>query len=275
MIGYGCVRLTSCKSLSEAQSLVKHVISAGIRYFDTAPSYGRGYSEKILGTCLQHSGLRREDLIIATKLGGFAQKNSKIPIALALAFKELQRRLRNTRPNKLLLDTSAQASAQSGPISSYEVNIDDVKASVHRSLKLLKTDYIDILLLHEALPSFLTNDALEYVKDLKKSGLAKQIGIAANGCNYESLCEEDIHEWDILQYEYGPAWPSHYSFRNKFPSKQHVLHSCVGHRYNYDLNPIDCLKSVIKEFPEATVLFSSLNKQHISANAAIVKSSTP
>lgn len=272
MIGYGCVRLTSCKSLHEAQSLINHILSTGIRYFDTAPSYGLGYSEKILGSCLLHSGIGREKLIIATKIGGFAQEDSKMPASLALPLKELHRRLQNAHPKKHYKDIKAYDSAQPCPVQRYEINIDNVKASVKRSLKSLKTNYVDILLLHEALPSFLTNDAFEYILDLKHSGVARRIGIAANGCNYESLCEDEIRDWDILQYEYGPAWPSHYSFRNKFPSKQHVLHSCVGYRHDHDFNPCDRLHSIIKEFPEATVLFSSLNKQHISVNAAIARS---
>lgn len=275
MIGYGCVRLTSCKTLTEAQSLINHVVSVGIRYFDTAPSYGRGYSEKILGTCLSHSGLSREEFTIATKLGGFSQKNPIMPTSLVLPLKDLQRRLQNTRAIKDSLDISVQRSSQSSPLSFYEITIDDVRTSVNRSLESLKTDYIDILLLHEALPGFLANDALLYVLDLKKSGVVRQIGIAANGSNYSSLSEDDIHDWDILQYEYGPAWPEHYSFKNKFPSKKHVLHSCLGYRRNYYLDPHDRLKEVVTDFPEATVLFSSLNKQHISANVAIAKSDFP
>lgn len=275
MIGYGCVRLTSCKSLPEAQSLINHIVSVGIRYFDTAPSYGRGYSEKILGTCLSHSGLSREEFTIATKIGAFSQRHLMMPTSLALPLKDIQRRLQHARANKDSFDISAHHSSPFSPFPSYEITIDNVHASVTRSLKSLKTNYIDILLLHEALPGFLTNDALTYVLNLKKSGVVRLIGIAANGTNYKYLCEDDIHGWDILQYEYGPAWPSHYSLKKKFPSKKHVLHSCLGHRRNYHLDPHDRLKGVIKDFPEATVLFSSLNKQHISANAEILKSDLP
>ena len=42
-------------------------MSKGIRYFDTAPLYGSGMSEKRLGSFLQKQ--QREEFVISTKVG--------------------------------------------------------------------------------------------------------------------------------------------------------------------------------------------------------------
>lgn len=53
--------------LSTAISLVEEAVRSGINYFDTAPFYGAGKSEIVLGECL--SRLPRESFYVATKLG--------------------------------------------------------------------------------------------------------------------------------------------------------------------------------------------------------------
>jgi len=52
---------------SRTQALIAEAIAGGVRYFDTAPSYGAGECERRLGRALALSG--RDDLIISTKVG--------------------------------------------------------------------------------------------------------------------------------------------------------------------------------------------------------------
>ena len=52
---------------SRTQALVAEAIAGGVRYFDTAPSYGAGECERRLGQALARSG--RDDLIVSTKVG--------------------------------------------------------------------------------------------------------------------------------------------------------------------------------------------------------------
>jgi aryl-alcohol dehydrogenase-like predicted oxidoreductase len=57
-------------TISEADSLaiVRKAVEAGINFFDTADAYGRGESEEILGRALKTLGVRREEVVIATKI---------------------------------------------------------------------------------------------------------------------------------------------------------------------------------------------------------------
>ncbi len=52
---------------AEAIATVEAAWARGIRYFDTAPSYGAGLAESRLGDAL--AGHRRDDYVISTKVG--------------------------------------------------------------------------------------------------------------------------------------------------------------------------------------------------------------
>jgi aryl-alcohol dehydrogenase-like predicted oxidoreductase len=53
-----------------AKALLKTAVDAGINFFDTANVYGFGASEQILGEAIRQLGLKREELVIATKVMG-------------------------------------------------------------------------------------------------------------------------------------------------------------------------------------------------------------
>ncbi len=52
----------------EAEPFVKRALDAGINFFDTADAYSLGETEIITGNTLKKLGLRRENMIIATKV---------------------------------------------------------------------------------------------------------------------------------------------------------------------------------------------------------------
>ena len=56
--------------LPEAPSfaLVRKALDLGINFFDTANAYSSGESEQILGRALKNFGVRRDDVVVATKL---------------------------------------------------------------------------------------------------------------------------------------------------------------------------------------------------------------
>jgi len=54
----------------EVDALVRHSVEAGINFIDTANVYSEGLSEQMTGTAIRNLGLKRDDLIIATKVRG-------------------------------------------------------------------------------------------------------------------------------------------------------------------------------------------------------------
>lgn len=74
-VGLGTMTWGVDTSASEARALVRTFHEAGGTLVDTAPIYGRGAAESIIGKLI-HTDLQRDDLVIATK-GGFHSRDGK------------------------------------------------------------------------------------------------------------------------------------------------------------------------------------------------------
>ena len=97
-IGFGCVKLSTFTTQSEALSILRLVYEAGIRWFDTAPLYGQGFSEKLLGTFIKQLPPQdRGNLRINSKFGLGPTKVSSLPAQWALPINGLRKRLRGTK----------------------------------------------------------------------------------------------------------------------------------------------------------------------------------
>ncbi len=66
VVGLGCNNFGMRISDVETKAVVDAALDAGVNYFDTAESYGRGQSEEFLGAALAG---RRDQAVIATKWG--------------------------------------------------------------------------------------------------------------------------------------------------------------------------------------------------------------
>ncbi len=51
----------------ESIAMVRKAIEGGINFFDTADAYGRGESEELLGEAIRTLGVKREEVVLATK----------------------------------------------------------------------------------------------------------------------------------------------------------------------------------------------------------------
>ena len=61
----------------EAAATLEHAWDLGIRYFDTAPLYGYGLSERRVGAALR--GRDRDDFVLSTKVGRLLRPADAIP----------------------------------------------------------------------------------------------------------------------------------------------------------------------------------------------------
>lgn len=64
-LGLGCFPLSTLAAEEPAVAVVRRALELGVRYFDTAPSYGNGSSERRVGAAIH--GFDRASLYLATK----------------------------------------------------------------------------------------------------------------------------------------------------------------------------------------------------------------
>ena len=192
--GFGCVSLATCKSLKKALLVLETAFDCGVTYFDTAPIYSAGYSEKIIGYFQKN---KRYKIQIATKFGLGNVREIFLPISAAIYINKLKK---NTAK-----DFSTAASFRDEKISYRRIEKHQIEKSLDSSLRRLKTDFLDSFLLHEGLFDFLTDESLYYLNTIKKEGKVKQLGLATNFHNLKS--DRHLDFWDILQYENRPNSP--------------------------------------------------------------------
>ena len=258
-IGFGCVALSSILFEHQALALVETAFDNGILHFDTAPLYGRGYSEKILGKFLKG---KRERVTITTKFGLGPNTIPIIPAAIALPLNKIQKTIRKQ-------STPVSSFSEPDLLSYRRIIAKDIKISLENSLKNLRTDYIDYFLLHEGMPYFLTDESLNYLTDLLDRGVVNKIGFSANYLNIINPIADFDNDWKILQYE-NSLLHSSLPIMQKYPEKLHIFHSVFSPlKYtNFETKtPTAILLAIaLKRNPDGIVLFSSTQRKHISEN---------
>ncbi|KAJ9705447.1 hypothetical protein PVL29_003469 [Vitis rotundifolia] len=75
-VGFGASPLGNVFGLvseDDAIASVREAFRLGINFFDTSPYYGGTLSEKVLGKCLKAVGMPRNEFIVSTKCGRYAE----------------------------------------------------------------------------------------------------------------------------------------------------------------------------------------------------------
>lgn len=142
-----------------AVDAVQAAWETGVRYFDTAPHYGLGLSERRLGQALRAHP--RDEYIVSTKVGRLLE-----PIALAHGDRDLENGFDVPRDHVRVLDYSR----------------DGVLRSIESSLQRLGLDRIDIVLVHD--PDDHYREAVEgafpALEELRAQGVIRSYGAGMN-----------------------------------------------------------------------------------------------
>lgn len=138
----------------ECISTIHAALDAGINLIDTAPIYGFGLSEIIVGKALKE---RRDRVVLATKCGLVCD-----PAGGTLKF-----------------NSTAAGPHPDGHIAIHEyLGRDSIRKEIEGSLTRLQTDYIDLYQTHwqdETTPS---EEVMEGLMALKKEGKIRAIGVS-------------------------------------------------------------------------------------------------
>lgn len=137
-IGFGCAHLQySARSRPQSLRLLEEAFDNGITHFDLARLYSDGEAEGIVGDFARN---RRDKIILVSKAG-------ILPLKQTL-YHRLGRKFRTTVRTNVPRFSGWLKPAIYEPIFD-RFSQKDIRSSVETSLRKLRTDYLDALLLHE------------------------------------------------------------------------------------------------------------------------------
>jgi D-threo-aldose 1-dehydrogenase len=152
-------RLPESSGEAGTREIVHRAFELGLRFFDTAPLYGAGKSERWLGAALRD--LPRNEIVVATKVG------------------------RLIRPD-----------AQGKPSVTFDFSYDGVMRSHEESLERLGLDRVDVLHIHDADKEYdmAIADAYKALDKLRADGT---IGAVGAGMNQQEMPARFAREGDF------------------------------------------------------------------------------
>lgn len=125
------------RDFEDAKPIFAKAVESGINFFDTANVYQLGTSEEVTGRLLREFKLDRDEIVVATKV---------------------RMEMRPGRPNGGGLSRKA------------------ILSEIDKSLKRLGLDYVDLYQTHRLDPATPTEEIMEALHDVVKSGKARYIG---------------------------------------------------------------------------------------------------
>ncbi|MFC0110927.1 aldo/keto reductase [Kibdelosporangium aridum] len=142
---------------ADAEAALQAAWDAGVRYFDTAPHYGLGLSERRLGKFL--AGLPRDEYVVSTKVGRILEPCDGTGLDLDNGF-AVPRKYRRV----------------------WDFSADGIRRSVESSLERLGLDRVDILLLHDPDEHWeqASQEGFPALDELRAQGAVGAIGVGMN-----------------------------------------------------------------------------------------------
>lgn len=138
----------------DAIRAIHAALDRGLNFLDTAPIYGFGHSEQIVGRAL--AGGKRGKAVIATKCGMVC----------------------NTRQGRLMMRSTALGPSDTGHIEVFVFNgPESIARECEDSLKRLQTDYIDLYQTHWQEQQTPYEDTMAALLKLKQQGKVRAIGV--------------------------------------------------------------------------------------------------
>jgi len=166
-IGYGCMPLggswdtnpPTAQTRKEAVTIIRTALDQGINFFDHADIYCRGKSETVFSAIWREVPSLREKIILQSKCGirfsGDPDESS---------------------PHR------------------FDLSYEHIINSVEGSLKRLKTDYLDILLLHRPDPLVEPEEVSRAFDELQQSGKVRYFGVSNHTAAQIALLQKYLHQ---------------------------------------------------------------------------------
>ncbi len=153
---------------TEAAATIGRAWQIGVRYFDTAPLYGYGSSERRMGRVLRERP--RDEFVLSTKVGRLIRPEGEVG-----SDADVDRQEFDGRENAFYVDT--------GPVRPvFDYSRDGVIRSIEASLERLGLDRIDVAFIHDPDDHWeaAIDGAYPALARLRESGVVSAIGAGMN-----------------------------------------------------------------------------------------------
>jgi aryl-alcohol dehydrogenase-like predicted oxidoreductase len=148
-----------------ANRMVARALDAGINFFDTADVYSYGESEEALARAIREADVRRDSVVIATKV--------RSPMSEA-------------------------ANAGTADVNNVGLSRQHIMAACEASLRRLKTDYIDLYQVHGWDSLTPVEETMRALDDLVRQGKVRYLGCSNWATRHlsKSLYLAEAHDWE-------------------------------------------------------------------------------
>lgn len=234
--------------------LMEHCLENGLTSFDHADIYGDYTTEADFGAAFAESGISRSGVQLITKCG------------------------------------IQMTSGRNNALKHYQYSGDYIIWSAEESLKKLKTDYLDLFLLHRPSPLMEPNEIAEAVNKLLETGKIKQFGVSNFTPFQISMLEKSIPvsanqvefslthlspmydgTWDdcVANQRWAMAWsPLGGVFREENEQSQRIkkVLSKLGEKYDADTSQL-LLAWMLKHPARPRPVIGTTTKARIASSA--------
>ena len=170
--------LFTAVSDEQGQATVLAALDSGINFIDTAPLYGHGNAERMIGSALSKTN---KEYVISTKVGRVLKKFAPEEIAGKVE------------------GLAAFIGVDPTIFPVFDFSRDGILRSIQESLERLNISSIDIALIHDAddrIDEAIKN-SYPVLDELRSQGVIKGIGVGMNICSYATKAVKEM-DLDVI-----------------------------------------------------------------------------
>lgn len=193
VIGLGCMRMEDMEVV-DVRKVIETSCEAGITFFDHADCYGFGKSESVFSEAMEAAGIKREDVVLQSKCG-IRKGRGRYPFCKQY----------------------------------YDFSKDHIIEAADGILSRLKTDYLDVLLLHRPDTLVEPEEVAEAFDILASKGKVCYFGVSNESPALVELLQKELNQRLIvnqLQFSPAHAWMVNQQIFMNMNEDQSVGRSC-------------------------------------------------